>query len=72
MPLNETHNPQLRSCVESANTDGCDFPIQNLPFGVFRVPGNPHLFHVGVAIGDQMVDLAAAHATGLFDGAEPS
>ena len=71
MPLNETHNPQLRSWVESANKDGCDFPIQNLPFGVFRVPGNPHLFHVGVAIGDQMVDLAAAHASGLFDGAEP-
>ncbi len=70
-PLNETHNPQLHSWVESANTDGCDFPIQNLPFGVFRVPGNPHHFHVGVAIGDQMVDLTAAHASGVFDDAGP-
>lgn len=71
MQLNETHTPHLRSWVASANVVGCDFPIQNLPFGVFRVPGNPHLFHVGVAIGDQMVDLAAAHASGVFDGAEP-
>ena len=69
--LNETHNPQLRSWVASANTEGCDFPIQNLPFAVFRVPGNPHLFHVGVAIGDQMVDLTAAHASGVFNDAGP-
>jgi fumarylacetoacetase len=67
MLLNETHNPQLRSWVESANTPGSDFPIQNLPFSVFRVPGNPHVFHVGVAIGDQMVDLTAAQAGGVFD-----
>jgi fumarylacetoacetase len=71
MPLNETHDPQLRSWVESANQKGCDFPIQNLPFGVFRVPGNPHLFRVGVAIGDQMVDLTAAHASSIFNGAGP-
>ena len=71
MPLNETHNPQLRSWVDSANAPGSDFPIQNLPFGVFRVPGNPHLFRVGVAIGDQMVDLTEAQAAGIFneDGA---
>jgi fumarylacetoacetase len=67
MPINETHNPQLRSWVASANVDGYDFPIQNLPFGVFRVPGNPHQFRVGVAIGDQMVDLTAAQAGGVFD-----
>ena len=36
IPLNETHDPARRSFVESANTPGCDFPIQNLPFGVFR------------------------------------
>ena len=65
--LNETHNPLLRSWVASANEVGCDFPIQNLPFGVFRVPGNPHLFRVGVAIGDQMVDLTAAHSNGVFN-----
>ncbi len=42
MPLNETHSPQLRSWVASANEQDCDFPIQNLPVGVFRVTGNPH------------------------------
>jgi fumarylacetoacetase len=69
--LNETHAPQLRSWVESANAAGCDFPIQNLPFGVFRVPGNPHAFHVGVAIGDQIVDLTAAHTRGVLAEASP-
>jgi fumarylacetoacetase len=67
--LNETHSPELRSWVASANTEGCDFPIQNLPFGVFRIPGYPHLFRVGVAIGDQMVDLTAANASGVFNDA---
>jgi len=37
--LNETHDPQLTSWVASANTAGTDFPIQNLPFGVFRRAG---------------------------------
>ena len=66
IPLNETHDPQLRSWVASANAAGTDFPIQNLPFGVFRLPGNPHAFRVGVAIGDQIVDLTAAHAKAVF------
>jgi fumarylacetoacetase len=57
--LNETHDPARRSWVESANTPDTDFPIQNLPFGVFRpAPGQPP--RVGVAIGDQIVDVAAA------------
>ena len=34
--LNATHDPALRSWVASANSAGCDFPIQNLPFGRFR------------------------------------
>jgi fumarylacetoacetase len=63
--LNETHNPARRSFVESANAPSCDFPIQNLPFGVFRpAPGMPR--RVGVAIGDQILDVAAAAS--LFDG----
>jgi fumarylacetoacetase len=33
--INETHDPNLRSWVESANDPNTDFPIQNLPFGVF-------------------------------------
>src|ERR1019366_292332 len=57
--LNETHDPARRSFVESANVADSDFPIQNLPFGVFR-PGAGKPPRVGVAIGDQIVDVAAA------------
>ena len=56
---NETHNPALRSWVSSANITGCDFPIQNLPFAVFRRQGSHEAFRGGVAIGDQILDLAA-------------
>ena len=63
--LNETHDPARHSFVESANLPGSDFPIQNLPFGVFRLgPGAQQ--RVGVAIGDQIVDVSAA--AGLFEG----
>jgi fumarylacetoacetase len=56
--LNETHDPALRSWIRS---DGdTDFPIQNLPFGVFRRQGTAQSFRGGVAIADQIVDLAAA------------
>ncbi len=63
--LNETHDPARRSLVESANAPTCDFPIQNLPFGVFRSAGGGAP-RVGVAIGDQILDAAAAGAG--FDG----
>ncbi len=63
--LNETHDAARRSFVESANLPGSDFPIQNLPFGVFR-RGAGEQPRVGVAIGDQIVDVSAA--AGLFDG----
>jgi len=63
--LNETHDAARRSFVESANAPGCDFPIQNLPFGVFRKTSGSQL-RVGVAIGDQILDVAAAAS--LFDG----
>ena len=65
LSLNETHDPARRSFVESANAPGCDFPIQNLPFGVYR-PASAGSPRVGVAIGDQIVDVAAAGAA--FDG----
>ena len=55
-----THNPTLRSWVESANAAGTDFPIQNLPFGRFRPAGTDEAFRIGVAIGDQVLDLKAA------------
>jgi fumarylacetoacetase len=62
MSLNETHDPARRSFVDSANAPDCDFPIQNLPFGVFRAAaGQPP--RVGVAIGDQIVDVMAAGAS---------
>lgn len=57
--LNETHEPSLSSWVASANTGVTDFPIQNLPFCVFRQRGRAQAFGGGVAIGDQIVDLAA-------------
>jgi fumarylacetoacetase len=60
MVLNETHDPSLTSWVASANTPGTDFPIQNLPLCVFRPRGSDQVFRGGVAIGDQILDLAAA------------
>ena len=58
--LNATHDPKLRSWVESANAADADFPIQNLPFGRFRPAGSSEHFRIGVAIGDQVLDLKAA------------
>lgn len=66
LELNETHNPKLRSLVESANLEGTDFPIQNLPFGVFRLKGTTEFPRVGVAIGDQALDVRACRNAGLF------
>ena len=59
MRVNETHDPDRRSWVESANQPGCDFPIQNLPFGLFRRKGKKEAPRGGVAIGDQILDLIA-------------
>ncbi len=52
--IDGTHDPQARSWVDSAN-EHSDFPIQNLPFGVFSRAGETR--RVGVAIGDRIVDL---------------
>jgi fumarylacetoacetase len=62
-PIDETHAPDLQSWVVSANDPQTDFPVQNLPLGRFRSPGAGH-WHIGVAIGDQVLDLEAA---GLVD-----
>ena len=61
--LDETHDPSLKSWVESANDSVTDFPVQNLPFGRFRRAGEPR-WSIGVAIGDQVLDLRRA---GLID-----
>jgi len=66
--LNDTHNPALKSWLASANSAGCDFPIQNLPFAVFRRKGSTEAFRGGVAIGDQIVDLAALAKSGVLTG----
>jgi fumarylacetoacetase len=55
--IDRTHDPALRSWVESANEPGCDFPIQNLPFATFLSDAGTR---VGVAIGDQVLDVTAA------------
>ena len=70
--LDESHDPALMSWVESANAADTDFPIQNLPFGRFRRPGDATL-RVGVAIGDQVLDLhAAASAPGWSADVQPA
>ena len=57
--VDATHDADARSWVESANVEGCDFPIQNLPFGRFREADDPD-WRIGVAIGDQVLDLRRA------------
>jgi fumarylacetoacetase len=66
--LDETHDPRLISWVRSANAADTDFPIQNLPFAVFRRRGTAESFRGGVAIGDQVLDLAALASTGVLEG----
>jgi fumarylacetoacetase len=66
--LNATHDPALTSWVAAANAPGGDFPIQNLPFASFRRAGSTESFRGGVAIGDQVLDLGALHALGVFEG----
>ncbi|WP_338848915.1 fumarylacetoacetase [Massilia sp. W12] len=64
LAANPTLHPSLRSWLACANEPGCDFPIQNLPFGVFApADGAPR---VGVAIGNLVLDLAALQAAGLL------
>ncbi len=65
--LNETHDASLTSWVESANQENTDFPIQNLPFAIFRRAGSQEDFRGGVAIGDQVLDLAAVTRLNVFD-----
>ncbi len=69
MTLDETHDPDRTSWIASANAPDCDFPIQNLPFGVYRRRGSMRS-RVGVAIGDMVLDVvdAAERAPKEFDG----
>ncbi|MEP6506429.1 MAG: fumarylacetoacetate hydrolase family protein, partial [Betaproteobacteria bacterium] len=63
--LDFTHHPDALSWVASANVEGSDFPLQNLPFGRFRRAATHEAPRIGVAIGDQVLDLATLAA---FDG----
>jgi len=65
--LDRTHDPKRRSWVESACATDAEFPIQNLPFGVFSREGQAP--RGGAAIGDSILDLGAAARAGLFGGA---
>ena len=68
--LDDTHRADLRSWVESANDADADFPIQNLPLGMFRVPGRDT--RPGVAIGNMILDLVATRDAALLDGENAS
>ncbi len=57
--IDHTHDPSLRSWVDSANAPETDFPIQNLPFGTFRTQAGERP-RAGVAIGDQILDVSSA------------
>ncbi|MGP7796817.1 fumarylacetoacetase [Sphingomonas sp. CLY1604] len=63
--LNETHDPARQSWVDGADAEDGDFPLQNLPFGVFDDGNGPR---GGVAIGDRIVDLRALIASGALAG----
>src|SRR5690242_9375497 len=63
--LDETHSPSRMSWV-AGSQDHPDFPIQNLPLGVFSPPGGQP--RGGIAIGDSILDIQAALAVGVLDG----
>ncbi|MFT3666146.1 fumarylacetoacetase [Piscinibacter sp.] len=62
--LDATHDPALRSWVESANDAASDFPVQNLPFARVRRSGSDEPWRIAVAIGDQALDLRLAREQG--------
>jgi fumarylacetoacetase len=65
--LNRTHDASVRSWLEPANAPKADFPIQNLPFGVFRSRSDREPARCGVAVGDCILDVSkvpeAFHST---------
>lgn len=64
MQLDATHEPGRVSWIDSAQAPDTDFPIQNLPHGVFRRAGAGEAWRGGIAIGDQVLDLSVAAAWG--------
>jgi fumarylacetoacetase len=66
--INETHDPAIKSWIDSANGGATDFPIQNLAFGVCRRRRSAEPPGVCVAIGDYALDIASCQKHGLFTG----
>ncbi|PHY06083.1 MAG: fumarylacetoacetase [Alcaligenaceae bacterium] len=66
--LNETHDPSLKSWLASANEPSIGFPVQHLPFAVFRRTASREPFRPGVALGDQIIDLAQLASLKPFSG----
>lgn len=77
MNLDETHDPSRRSWIPSSQVEGHDFPLQNLPWGIFSrreevtsvgaVSNSPAPRTVGVAIGDEILDMRILADSGLLD-----
>ncbi|HEX8639072.1 MAG TPA: fumarylacetoacetase [Pyrinomonadaceae bacterium] len=65
--INETHDPNLKSWVGSANAPDTDFPLQNLPFCVFTRACSYENVRIGVAVGDFILDVHACYESCLFD-----
>jgi len=65
--VNETHDQNLKSWIESANAPDTDFPIQNLPFCVFTRACTYESIRVGVAVGDYVLDIYSCYECCLFD-----
>jgi fumarylacetoacetase len=65
--MDATHDSRLRSWVDSANAADTDFPIQNLPLGIFATESGDS-GRAGIAIGDRILDVAAALDAGVFSG----
>jgi fumarylacetoacetase len=71
MKTDFTHDVVRRSWVDGANHPECDFPLQNLPYGVFRTAADPAP-RLGTAIGERILDLRAAGAAGLLPASAAS
>jgi fumarylacetoacetase len=68
--MDETHDPALLSWVDTANSHASEFPLQNLPLGVFRRKGTSSRA-IGMAIGDLVLDLHVSGELGLLDALQP-
>lgn len=66
--LDRSHDQSRRSWIETANRPDADFPVQNLPYGVFRRIGSHAAPRAGVAIGDFVLDVSSIAP--LLDGAK--